>query len=377
MPLPAESARLRDDFVRDAAKRAKALPAPDSPALNNNPIDTDTYNSLFIQSDKEFFDDLDRILSNPLDPDVMGGQGPLYAPADGVWTQDDRDKLAAELQAWKNNADRIIVDNGYKCRQALLEVFLTEFFGSAPGLSLATVDAMTILKAAVFDGLSHIRYFAKVPGLMAVASLAVDILVSHLADVKAEEDLALKRSQFSDASVGSDEMSRAIDERMIGNTNKLFSHYQRWLYTHTPAELAKFRIPFTPSAASRPQIVASLQRAIAGAKREPVLVGPASVLQLLKLNGIDRGSRGGYVVVHLLLFPVLHFVTPAISRSDVRLGDRVLVYVMPDAVKAGAPRSPELGDRPGVVLVFDKTTSHATYDFSQRRWLTGTTEDVE
>jgi hypothetical protein len=344
-----------------------------------------TYDARFIQSDDEFFSDLIMAIANFGRKGRMDGQTPAYkdwaSAAD--WVDADRGGLKSELLAWKGNANGIVTDNHLTFVESVITSVGKEIFGTLPGPSLTTTIAVELVQIALFSALEHVWRWAP------LADAVVGIVKEMVFHAMLEEDMKARAERFSSALRDSTALRAAIVDDAY-NLDTLFSYYQTWLDLCTTSELSRFRIPFSPRSLDRTALTSTLTGSLRDAKsgvlrrRTAATLDRVGLFHLLTTNGliadtpdVDRalvGLPGLSTIRKPSEFPVRRFVSPGVPPGDGPfLGDRVLVYVLPKARELGmiAPGVvPELGHRPGIVLLFERTASHASYDLEARTWVT-------
>jgi|SoiMethySBSTD1v2_1073268.scaffolds.fasta_scaffold05516_16 hypothetical protein len=338
----------------------------------------------FIQSNREYFRDLNMALYNFGTKGRMDGQTPTHQPR-GVYG--DFGPLQQELLDWQSNATRIVLGNVEAIREGIIDAVRQEIFATTPGPSLTTSIASEIAAAAVQEVLTGLGMSAGAAGVIVlVASIVKEIMV----DSMVQEDMRAREQTFIRAMRHSTQLRQAL-EATLYNLNTLYSYYLTWLVIASrgnPSDFLQFRIPFTPESVSQQEVAELASTAIRDhsrsllSQREAEIDLPALVA-FLDAHGIAadtpaleqalRGGPGMGSIRKSWKFPNTRF-EPAVPADLIYLDDRIVIYVIPAAARRGNVPS-DVARRfaldQGIALLLEKAGAHALYNVSTKAWLSG------
>jgi hypothetical protein len=352
----------------------------------------------FIESDEGFRADVLRLVANPGDPRVMGGQTPRHAPLKGRWTADDKPHLLVELHRWEANATQTALANQLTLLSSAAAVFADELLADERS-PLDAKTAGSLINEALFVALDRLAPAGILADLLKGGlNVLVDKLVESGLDAQAAPEREGRRAAFVRTFLRfGGELQSQLAEPVLSDIRRLSHHYHAWLEHASAEELSRFRIPFSPQRLSEERLSGTLRSALrdalAAASRAPrdTPHNSAIITQLandgiqLEQDGLERlhqGGAAGAEVTSSLLFKRGRYIPPP-SATDVARGDRVRVYLFPRAATEHMTPdlveliSRQLQGHAGIVVLYEKTASHAIYDLALRRWVTGEVTDVE
>jgi hypothetical protein len=347
--------------------------------------DKAAYDSYFTQSNKKYFSNLIMALANFNRKGRMDGQPPQYQSwrSGGKWIATEKNPLKQELLDWHENANNIIIDNFINFIEAVVHSISNELFSSVPGPALTTEVTIEVVQTAIMSYL-HKTLGEAGPIIEGVANIIKAIIF----DAMREKDMESRKERLESALQASGQLRHAILSDLY-NLTTVFSYYQSWLDLSEPSELSQFRIPFSPEIVTESEVEGmisrSLQEARSGIQLRPTEgLDNIGLFYFLTSNGIIAdnpelekalsGKAGLAMINKTEVFPTSHFISPYIrTENGPYKGDRIWIYVWPLVHRAGyvaGNQAPELGQNPGIVLLYDRTGSRASYDISNRKWVT-------
>lgn len=338
----------------------------------------------FIQSNREYFRDLNMALYHFGTKGRMDGQTPTHQPR-GV--HGDFGPLQQELLDWQSNATRIVLGNVEAIREGIIDAVRQELFATTPGPSLTATIASDVAATVVQEVLTHLGMGSGAAGAIV---LAATIVKDIMFDAMVEEDMRAREQTFIRAMRHSTRLRQALEAELY-NLNTLYSYYLTWLVIASrgnPSDFLQFRIPFTPESVSQQEIAELASTAIREharsllAQREAEIDLPA-LAAFLDAQGISadtpaleqalRGGPGLGSIRKSWKFPNTRF-EPAVSADRIYLDDRIVIYVIPAAARRGNVPS-EVARRfaldQGIALLLEKAGAHALYNVSTKAWLSG------